>query len=258
MRLTPAEAARYSGSYLGNAHSYTRNEKFYLAIAPHSTVDVSPGPDGSLETVDLISGTMRWMQVRPGLFRYAAWDPKAKSWTPGQKYMTFKNDPDGRPRYLLNDWAFDPYYRLAWYQLPRFHSGLLKGCGVVFILALAWALLSLLRRQLGLRPPLENDARWLAGLVGGANLVGILILRRFFSSTDSLLYGYTVQVYAALGLLLLSAALTPLVCWLLARRWFHRLQTNKLAHLALTVFTLAALLFLWSAWQWNLLGYHMT
>src|SRR5215212_6858101 len=112
-----------------------------------------------------------------------------------------------RSRTCFGNLPIEGYRKLAWYENPRLHYGVLAGCMALFLSALVgWPIGWLAaRRKAAPQPHLAGLARWLAW---GISALYVLFLILFVVNLSDLSQFPTVLTKAALGLALLATALT--------------------------------------------------
>jgi CubicO group peptidase (beta-lactamase class C family) len=232
-------ASQFAGSYQSTRSAATTIEKIGGLFGMVATAQVSTGDDGYLT----IAGT-QWVEIAPLVFHQVG----------GQETVVFRANEQGQISHLFQgNLPIEGYRKLAWYENPRLHLGLLAGCAVLFLSALmAWPISWLVAgRKAAPRPRLAVLARWLAW---GISALNVLFLILFAISITDLSQFPTALTKAALGLVLLAAGLTAgmVVCAGLAWR---RRYWSVVGRAHYTLLTLGALGFIWFLNYWNLLGF---
>jgi hypothetical protein len=178
----------------------------------------------------------------------------------GQENMVFREDEQGRVTNLFfGRRPTAAYIRLAWYETPAFHGGLLAVCVVLFLSAIVtWPVGALLGRKQGKagapQPNLSRLARWLAG---GASALSILYLIGYALVLSNpnrveLVYGdppllRAVEVLPLPIVALAAGALASTVPAWRKRYW------GVAGRVHYTLVALAGLAFVWFLYYWNLL-----
>ena len=241
-------ASRFTGSYGSTRAAQTTPEKL---IALRGTLSVSAAEDGALLTRGTFGGDpQRWVETKPLVFRE----------TYGHGNLVFREDAQGRVTNLFFDsspnWAF---VRLAWYETPAFHAGLLAVCVALFLSAIVlWPARVLRDRGMGKAgtapPGLSRLARWLAG---GTSVSSVLYLTGYALVLGSpepveFLYGDPplLRVVEVLPLPIAGLALGALV--FIVPAWTKR-YWNVAGRVHYTLVALAGLAFVWFLYYWNLL-----
>jgi CubicO group peptidase (beta-lactamase class C family) len=243
-------ADRFTGSYWPTRAAQTTPEKLNALTQMRS---VSATEDGALLTRPLRGDPQRWVEVEPLVFREVG----------GEGTLVFRENGQGRITHLFFDvpqtWA---YVRLAWYETPAFHAGLLAVCVVLFLSAIVvWpvgALLGRRKREAGApRPSLSRLARWLAGGVGALSvlyLIGyplaLIVVAR--SNLLELVYGDSPLLRAMQVLPLLIVVLAASALALTVPAWIRR-YWGVAGRVHYTLVVLAGLAFVWFLYYWNLL-----
>ena len=212
---------------------------------------MSATQDGALLTKRTIGrDPQRWVEVEPLVFREVD----------GQEKIVFREDKQGHVTNLFFDRRpTAAYIRLAWYETPAFHGGLLAVCVVLFLSAIVlWpvgALLGRGKREAGApRPSLSRLARWLAG---GASALSILYLIGYALVLSNpnpveLLYGDPPLLHAVGALSLLIVGLVAGALASTVPAWRRR-YWGMAGRVHYTLVVLAGLAFVWFLYYWNLL-----
>ena len=246
-------AGRFTGTYGSTRAAQTTPEKLN---ALRGMLSVSATQDGALLTKRTIGGDpQRWVEVEPLVFR----EVDGQGYM-GQENMVFREDEQGRVTNLFFDRRpTAAYIRLAWYETPAFHGGLLAVCVVLFLSAIVlWpvgALLGRGKREAGApRPSLSRLARWLAG---GASALSILYLIGYALVLSNpnpveLLYGDPPLLHAVGALSLLIVGLVAGALASTVPAWRRR-YWGMAGRVHYTLVVLAGLAFVWFLYYWNLL-----
>jgi CubicO group peptidase (beta-lactamase class C family) len=216
------------------------------------TTTVTAQSDGTLTTTGT-SGhgpaePRQWTQVSPGLFQEKG----------GHRRIGFREDG-----VLATENPSDPLQKLAWYQLPALHLGLLAASlGVLVLSALAWPV-ALAVRSARRRPAHAGTARaprlaglpgWAAAALVTASVATLVVLfadfegnqaAYFLGGSPLLTLMGTVPVLAAVATA--GAAVTSVLAW--RRKWWSRF-----GRVHLTAVTVAATAYLVIAAGYNLVG----
>ena len=238
-------AARLSGSYQLNRHSYTTWEKLIGLIVPSRLpMSISAGKDGTLN-VQSANGTQRFVETEPLVFR--AVDSDA--------VLIFREDAQGNIKYAFMD--IKAFEKQAWYELPLFHYALFTTCILLFLSVIIAAVVSFFvnsRRTDRLpQPRLVRVARW---VLGGSALLGFAFVALFLIAIPN---DASVLTGKAPLLSILGCISTPLAVLAVGAVFFTVLAwKNQYWRLAgrvhYTLGTLAAVGFVWFLSYWNLLG----
>lgn len=241
-------ADRFTGSYWPTRAAQTTPEKLNALTQMRS---VSVAGDGTLLTRPLRGDPQRWVEVRPLVFREVD----------GHGTLVFREDGQGRITHFFFDvpqtWA---YVRLAWYETPAFHAGLLATSAVLFLSAImVWPVGAFINARKGKAgsPGLSRLARWLAGGAGALSvlyLIGYPLALSVIARSNllELVYGdppllRAMQVLPLLIIALAAAALAfTVVVW--RRRYW-----GVAGRVHYTLVAAAGLAFVWFLYYWNLL-----
>jgi CubicO group peptidase (beta-lactamase class C family) len=245
---SPADFAQRSdqlaGSYQSTRSTATTIEKIGGLFGQAATAQVSASNDGDLMIAGLSREPTQWVEVAPMVFRQMN----------GQETVVFRVDQQGQITHLFqgND-PIEGYRKLAWYENPQLHYGLLAGCVVLFLSVLVvWPIGWLVaRRKTAPRLRLAVLARSLAW---GISALNVLFLILFVVSISDLSQFPTLLTKGALVLALVAAGLTVGAVACTALVWRLR-YWNVIARAHYTLLTLGALIFIWVLNQWNLLGF---
>ncbi len=242
------EATNYVGRYRINPYSRTTLEKLATLNWQYRLIAL---PDGSLElhTPHDYTPPTRWVEVTPELFERAN----------GEGHAIFRLDSHGRARALLLDTG--ELEKLAWYETAGFQVNLVKTLLLVFLsIGLVWPLEYALRRILK-RPRTSSwsrtggSARLVAVAAGASALVFIVGFVRTARHMD--LWEFIYGIPAPIHRLLVIPPFTALAaCGMLffdARAW-GKGEGSVLDRLYYTLVTVAALIFVWFLFFWNLLN----
>lgn len=245
-------AKQITGSYWPTRRNYTTLWKVGALL---STINVQGKSNGEIRVQGLLQGPQAGqtaVEVQPWLFRQVN----------GPTLIVFHVGQNGTIM-LIND-ALGAYTKLAWYETPMFHLVLLAFALLLFLsvfLLLLWLLVHTLRLRHAGTPHARNAssriARWIMGLVSGANVVILLLLALLLWFVVTLnIQGITF--FGRLGrILLFTLALASVIfaagaviCAALV--WKQRIW-RRVLRLHYTLVTLAALVFVWELAYWNLL-----
>lgn len=239
-------ARRFEGTYQVARGSYTTFEK---AATLMGRFKVRDSGHGTL-LVDTPWGEWSYVEVEPLYFRQED----------GSSSLLFRENGKGRITHMFMDLA--PQFgmeKLSWYETTAFQLGLVAACILIFLSAIAVAVIRLFRnRRKGGAPEAasggERAAVWL--------LVGICVLNLLFVAGLALwggeimapLFGVSLPVKIVLGLGVVSAALTAVALVYTVLAWTK--QVGSMGGRAYyTLVTVAAVAFVWVLYFWNLLGW---
>jgi CubicO group peptidase (beta-lactamase class C family) len=237
-------AGQFAGSYQSTRSTATTIEKVGGLFGLVATAQVSVSNDGYLTIAGLSKEPTQWVEVGPLVFHQVG----------GQETVVFRADDQGQIAYMFQgNLPIEGYRKLAGYENPRLHLGLLAGCVALFLSTLVvWPVGWLLdRRKAAPQPRPASLARWLAWAISALN---VLFLILFVMSISDLSQFPTSLTKAALVLALLAAGLTvgAVACTVLA--WRQR-YWSVIGRAHYTLLTLGALGFIWLLNAWNLLGF---
>lgn len=237
-------ASQFAGSYRSTRSAATTIEKAGELFGLAATAQVRASDDGYLTISGLSKQPTRWVEVAPLVFQQVG----------GQETVVFRADQQGQITHLfLGNLPIEGFGKLAWYENPRLHYGLLAACAALFLSALvAWPIGWLVaRRKAASQPPLAALARWIAWGISGLN---VLFLILFAVSITDLSEFPTSLTAAALGLALVAAGLTVGAVACIALVWRRR-YWSLIGRTHYALLTIGALAFIWFLNQWNLLGF---
>jgi hypothetical protein len=207
----------------------------------------------------------------------------------GQETVVFRSDPNGMLMLRSGD-SVDAFIKVAWYETPTFHLGLVVACVLLFLSALLLWPLGFVRRAMRRRARSKQSGRkadlegaqtqpqekpgkppfsrwdflpvltsWLAGVLCALNvlfLLGIVLflLEQVTVSKAGFLLGVPPLLTTLFALALVSAVLTVGVVVSSILAWWGRFwSVGRRVHY--TLVALAALAFAWELLYWNLLGF---
>jgi CubicO group peptidase (beta-lactamase class C family) len=237
-------AGQFAGSYQSTRATATTIEKIGGLFGMVATAQVSANDEGYLTIAGLSKEPTQWVEVAPLVFHQVG----------GQETAVFRADEHGQITYLFQgNLPIEGYRKLAWYENPRLHYGLLAGCVTLFLSALLiWPIAWLVTRRKGApRPRGAGLARWLAWSISALNVLFLILL--VVSLQDLALFP-TALTKVALGLALLAAALSVAAVAGTALAWRRR-YWGVVGRAHYTLVTLGALAFIWFLNYWNLLGF---
>jgi hypothetical protein len=245
---SPADFAQRSGQFAGSYRStrstVTTIEKVGGLFGQATTAQVSASDDGYLTIAGLSKVPTQWVEVAPLVFQQVG----------GQETVVFRADQQGQITHLFQgNLPIEGYRKLAWYENPLLHYGLLASCVTLFLSALiVWPIGWLVGRRKAVPQP--RLAILTRGLAWGVSALYVLLLILFTVSMIDLSQFPTMLTKAALGLALVAAGLTVGMVVCTALVWRRR-YWNAIGRAHYTLLTLGALAFIWFLSQWNLLGY---
>jgi uncharacterized membrane protein len=225
--------------------SYTKYEKITALLMQ---IKVAPTKEGTL-LVKSPLGVQQYAEVEPFVFRLVD----------GQSKLVFKEDESGRVTLgFIGDFPHMALFRLKWYEVPTFHY-LLLGFSVLFFIisGLGWPLTALgrkiCRRKIeGKEAP--RAARLSAWLMSACFLIFLVLLASALSNTEQVMYGVPLLLKVALVFPLIGAVLAigvlgfTLVAW--AKKYWYSCR-----RLTYTLLLIAAVVFLWVLYFYNLIGW---
>lgn len=246
-------AGGFAGSYGSTRASQTTPEKLN---ALRGTLNVSASGDAALLTRRTLGGQpQRWVEVEPLVFREVDGQGNMR-----QENMVFRENGQGRVTHLFFGGSTTvAYARLAWYETPALHVGLLAVCAALFLSAIVlWPIGALRDRGKGgagtPRPGPSCLARWLAGGTGALSLLYLIGYALVLSASDPLELAYgdppLLRVVEVLPFPIVVLALGALV--LVVPVWIRR-YWSVAGRVHYTVVALAGLGFVWFLYYWNLL-----
>jgi CubicO group peptidase (beta-lactamase class C family) len=228
---TSGDAEALVGSYRPARSNLTGFEKVFTLL---SSATVTANADGSITTSGVPSrknleggegpqAEQRWVEVAPLLFRAEGSD----------EHIAFRQDGAGDVEYMFGE-ALPPvvaYEKLAFYESPGLHRGLLAGSLAVFLLTvLAWPVGAGVSRwhhkrygnrgeKPGWRGGAARQARLLAWAVSVLDLFFVVGMAMVISSDEVMAYGVSPLLLAVLSVPLLSLAFTAGVLVYAAMAW---------------------------------------
>jgi CubicO group peptidase (beta-lactamase class C family) len=244
---SPADFGQRSGQFAGTYRSTrttaTTIEKVGGLFGLAATAQVGTSDEGYLTITGLSKEPTQWVEVAPLVFQHVG----------GQETVVFRADDQGHTYLFQGNLPIEGYRKLAWYENPRLHYGVLAGCVVLFLSALVcWPIGWLVaRRKRAPQPRLAGLARWLAW---GISALYVLFLILFTVSITDLSQFPTSLTKAALGLALLATGLTVGMVACAGLAWRRR-YWSVIGRAHYTLVTAGGLAFVWFLSQWNLLGF---
>jgi hypothetical protein len=244
-----------SGSYRWNR--YTR-----------TTIEKALNPIGLLQfhVMAMDDGTLTVRSVVPFLkpARYTEVEPLLFERLDGASYIAFREDEDGRITHMFGAIGSEPatFEKVAWYETDRLQLGLIAFLLLAFLSVLAWPVLYVIhrvRRRRAQDPRPARLARLVAALLSALNLFFIAGLAAVLTQGLAGAASYSVAYGKSLALLvipILTTALSLVLLVFAALAWKDR-YWSLVGRLHYTVVTLAALVFVWFANYWNLLGFKL-
>ncbi|PRY01552.1 CubicO group peptidase (beta-lactamase class C family) [Allonocardiopsis opalescens] len=189
---TPSEAEEYAGTYLAAQIGDTVDLGRLAGLT--NTVAVTAAPDGTLRTTGAVgwgpSQPRRWHPVAPGLFREE------------NGHQTIRFGADGS---LATGNPVQPLHRLAWYEHPHLHLGVV-GAGLAVLAAAVpgWPLARAVRR-LRNRPHrgpwLASVPGWAAAVLCLASAASVVAMFADFEGTQAAFFLGTSPLLTAIGIL---------------------------------------------------------
>ncbi|GII94554.1 serine hydrolase [Sinosporangium siamense] len=208
---------------------------------------VTAATDGTLTTTGAVTHgpakPRQWLQITPGVFQEK------------DGYRTIHFREDGL---LASENPAGPLQRLAWYELPALHLGVLAvSLAVLLLSALAWPVAFAVRtnrRRPARAPHLAGLPGWTAATLAAVTTASLVALFANFAANQAayflggsplLAVIQTVPLLAAIATA--GAAVTTVLAW--RRKWWTRF-----GRIHLTTVTLAAIAYLAIAAVYNILG----
>ncbi len=244
---------RVSGSYRWNRYTRTTIEK---ALSPIGLLQlhVMATDDGSLavkSVLPLVKGA-QYTEVASLLFERLD----------GASYIAFREDEDGRITHMFGAIGQEPatFEKVAWYERDSFQLILITFLVLAFLSVLAWPAAHLIRR---LRRQSAQDARparlarQLGALLGILNLVFIVGFAAVLTQGLAGALPYPPSWFVALLVIPVLTTVLSLVLLVFASLAWKDRYWSLAGRLHYSVVTLAALVFVWFAEYWNLLGFRL-
>jgi CubicO group peptidase (beta-lactamase class C family) len=244
---------RVSGSYRWNRYTRTTIEKalnpigllqFHVKVTDRGTLSVR-------SVVPLVKGA-QYTEVAPLLFERLD----------GASYIAFREDEDGRITRMFGAIGQEPatFEKVAWYERDSFQLGLIAFLVLGFLSVLAWPtahLIRRLRRHPAQDPRPARLARLIAALLGILNLVFIVGFAAALTQGLTGALPYPPPWFVALLVIPILTAVLSLVLLVFAALAWKDGYWSLVGRLHYTVVTLAALVFVWFANYWKLLGFRL-
>lgn len=234
-------AAGFRGSYQSTRMNRTTLQKVEGLLPGDVTVRVTA--DGTLAIRGGAFGPYEheWVEVAPLTFRQVD----------GEELVAFREDRQHITHLFKGNLPIMAFYKLAWYDIPTFHYGLVVTCVVVFLsAALVWPLALLMNRRKQTRSP--RQAGVASRLAYATSLLFMLFPIIFVAGIADA--SITPLAQAALGVALLAAVLTAGVLVYTGLAWWGRWWSLG-GRLHYSLVALATLAFVWELNYWNLLGF---
>jgi len=250
--LKPSEEARkrlkkVSGVYGISRMSTTKYEKITALLMQ---IKVVPTKEGTL-LVKIPGDARQYAELEPLVFREVD----------GQGKLVFKEDDRGRVTLAFaGDIPHMALLKLKWPEQPMFHYFLI-GFSVLFFLiaAVGWPVAALSRRICGrtiVGNPAPRGARFLAGLMGGCFLLFLILTAAAFSDLNEAMFGVPSLFKIALALPLIGAVMAVGVLGYTFMAWVKKYWYGC-RRLTYTLIFVAAVVFLWVLYFYNLLGWRL-
>jgi CubicO group peptidase (beta-lactamase class C family) len=244
---------RVSGSYRWNRYTRTTIEK---ALSPIGLLQlhVMATDDGTLavrSVVPMVKGA-QYTEVAPLLFERLD----------GASYIAFREDEDGRITQMFGAIGQEPatFEKVAWYERDSFQVVLIMFLVLAFLSVLAWPtahLIRRVRRRSAQDPRPAGLARQVAALLGILNLLFIVGFAAALTQGLTGALPYPPSWFVALLVIpVLTTVLSLVLLVFAALAWKDR-YWSLAGRLHYSVVTLAALVFVWFAEYWNLLGFRL-
>jgi hypothetical protein len=247
----PADGAppdrRLFGRYRSTQRIVTTIDRVQELVAP--TVGVSAGPDGLLVTTGLGPAPRRWVETAPLAFREVD----------GQETLVFREDGQGRvDALLLGNLPIVAFTRMAWYEDPTLHLGVL-GAGAILLLSavVRWpigALGRLVLRRRAARPSrLDGPAGWMAG---GGSALFLLAAGALVAALVQETPGVSPMLAVSMSSAVLAAALAVGTVLCAGPAWRRR-SWGLAGRVHYTLVAIALVAFAWEMHYWNVLGFRV-
>ena len=241
------KAGRFTGSYRVTQSTYTSLEKTLVPFARSATIS-DPGDGTLLLTVGGMG--FRFVEVDPLFFRQVdgPWD------------MAFREDEQGRITLMFSSiapqWSFE---KVNWYETLGFTMELLLACALIFLSVLIVALIGLVRgRRLGNgQEPAPRGPVRQKGCRGDQlpePAVPGFFHRHNFMGSPVPFFGVSLAYRLVLLMALLAALLTVGAIFYTLLAWKDG-YWSRAWRAYYTLFTAAAVAFVWFLNTWNLLGW---
>jgi hypothetical protein len=179
----------------------------------------------------------------------------------GQNKLVFKEDERGRVTVAFGgDFPYLALIKLRWFEQPILHYALIGFCVLLFIIAaIGWPVAMLVRkicRRKIVGNPAPRVARWLAGVMSGCFLLFLVLTVASFSKIEEAMYGVPTLFKIALAFPLVAAVLAVGVLGYTVLAWFKKYWYGC-RRLTYTLIFVAAVIFLWVLYFYNLLGWRL-
>ncbi|MFP4081149.1 MAG: serine hydrolase domain-containing protein [Candidatus Aminicenantes bacterium] len=240
-------AGRYTGSYGMTRSVFTTYEKVANLF---SAFKFKATDEGTLllPLPKELGGGKQWVEVEPLVFHELD----------GQDILLFKEDAEGHITHAyLNQIPYFAFYKLKWYQAPVFHYILLAVCVILFLSTLGWPIGALYRVVCRRRKEKRDEpktARWLAGSMSMLNVLFLIGLVATLSDPMQVSYGVPtlLKVFLVIPIISIVLGVGTLIFTIFA--WKNRYWLGC-ARVHYTLVLLAAAVFMWFLYYWNLLGF---
>lgn len=238
---------KVSGVYGVTRRSYTKYEKIASLLMQ---IKVAPTKEGTL-----------LVKIPGDVWQYAELEPLVFREVDGQSKMVFKEDDRGRVTVAFaGDFPHMALLKLKWYEQPMFHYVIIAFCVLLFVVAsIGWPVAAMsrkiCRRKVGGNPG-PRAARWLAGLMSACFLIFLILLAASLSNTDEVMFGVPTLFKVGLVFPLVAAVLAigvlafTLLAW--GKKYWYGCR-----RLTYTMILVAAVIFLWVLYFYNLLGWRL-
>lgn len=243
--LSPAELARFAGSYRQNSqYAYTTVEK---ALTLFNPIIVQPTNGGALQLSSLSLGSYRFIPVEPLLF---AQEDDADN------VLLFRADANGNITHAFaKNYPGAVFEKLPWYADFSLHYGILSICFLLFLSTLFIAparwLIRRIRKQMIPLPRLALIGRWVLIML---SIAGILFPVGFTFAIGGIVYSKMdfLNIVLTLPIFFIVLTLTAIFFNYLAWRAKYWYVAERIHY---TLVTLAAMSYVWFLFYWNLIGW---
>lgn len=199
----PARANQIEGTYWSTRRNETTYQKVgYDLLSP---IMVSASGNGHLVITGVGSQDIDLVEVQPWVFQQ----------TNGLSDTVIFQSSGTETKMFIGNRPYQAYQKIAWYQTPAFHFGLLLTCLVLFLGTGLSALIRLVRaiRRKGSRPPKASAVRselprWLGWIISTLNVIVLIGLVLLFGSSD--LYAVQFAMSPALVAVMVLASISTL------------------------------------------------
>jgi CubicO group peptidase (beta-lactamase class C family) len=249
--LASPDLRRVSGSYRWNRYSRTTMEKALNPIGMLQSYVIANDDDTlTVKSVVPLVKAARYTEVEPLLFRQVD----------GTSCIAFREDEGGRITQMFGTLGEEPatFEKVPWYETDRFQLNLIVFLVLAFLSVLAWPVMYLIRRfrrRLAQDPRRARVARRLAAVLSILNLVFMVGFAAALIQGLTGALPYPPPWFAALLVIpIFTTVLSTVLLVFAALAWKDR-YWSVVGRLHYSLVVMAALVFVWFANYWNLLGF---